>query len=329
MREDLWKYISAVLIILLALSGVTIAILYEQVRVGPAVNATPAGPAVVESPINVTCNGTSNYQLSQLRDEIAFLKSKMTKPNGTTIAVVPIFGIITDYTALEVIPLLRELASNDSVGGVLLWIESPGGDVGPVMDIYSAVKKLALVKPVVAYSGGIMASGGYYIANGADKIVASPLAQVGSIGVIYVHYDLQKNYEMNGIKVDVFKTGPYKDMGAEWRDLTPEERKMISDMVNTYFQAFLQAVSEGRNMSVSDVKKFATGRTWFAENVTGTLVDETGGMDTAINLLENLMNVSGARVFIYKNLETPSDFGVYGSEALYIDPNYLKPYLRG
>ncbi|WP_297535875.1 signal peptide peptidase SppA [Thermococcus sp.] len=327
MRENLWKYVSAVLIILLVLASVAIAVLYEQVNVTPVSNVTPA---VVENPVNVTCNATgSSLQLSQLRDEVAFLRSELAKPNGTTIAVVPIFGIITDYTALEVVPLLRKLAENDSIGGVLLWIESPGGDVGPVMDIYSAVRKLALVKPVVAYSGGIMASGGYYIANGADKIVASPLAQVGSIGVIYVHYDLQKNYEMNGIKVEVFKTGPYKDMGAEWRDLTPEERKIISNMVNTYFQAFLQAVSEGRNMSISEVKKFATGRTWFAENVTGTLVDETGGMDTAISLLEKLMNVSGARVIIYKNLETPSDFGVYGSEALYLDPDYLKPYIGG
>ncbi|WP_456423481.1 signal peptide peptidase SppA [Thermococcus sp.] len=330
MRENIWKYVSAVLIILLALTSVTIVVLYEQVKL-PAVpmNSTQqAGPSVIEN-LNVTCNMTPTLQVEQLKEEVAFLKSKLKPSNGTTIAVVPVFGIITDYTALQVIPLIRKLASNSSIGGVLLWIESPGGDVGPVMDIYSAVKKLSLVKPVVAYSGGIMASGGYYIANGADKIVAGPLAQVGSIGVIYVHYDLQENYQRNGIKVEVFKTGPYKDMGAEWRGLTEEEKKIIANMVNTYFQAFLQAVSEGRNMSVSEVKKFATGRTWFAENVTGTLVDETGGMDTAILTLERLMNVTGAGVVIYKNLETPSNFGIYGSEALYLDPNYLKPYIGG
>jgi len=328
MRENIWKYVSAVLALLLALSVVAMAVLYQATS-PIAVSPNATGPTVVETPLNVTCNGTSGYQLGQLKDEIAYLRSLINGTGGKTIAVVPIFGIITDYTALEVVPLLRQIASNGSIGGVLLWIESPGGDVGPVMDIYSAVRKLALVKPVVAYSGGIMASGGYYIANGADKIVASPLAEVGSIGVLYVHYDLQKNYQMNGIKVEVFKTGPYKDMGAEWRDLTPEEKKIIASMINTYFQAFLRAVSEGRNMSVSEVKKFATGRTWFAENVTGTLVDETGGMDTAIEALEKLMNVTSAKVVIYKNLETPSDFGVAGSKALYLDPSYLEPYLRG
>ncbi|WP_297513821.1 signal peptide peptidase SppA [Thermococcus sp.] len=327
MRENIWKYVSAVLALLLALSVVAIAVLYQAtspIEVLP--NAT--APAVVETPLNVTCNGTSGYQLSQLKDEIIYLRSLINGTGGETIAVVPIFGIINEYTALEVVPLLRKIASNDSIRGVLLWIESPGGDVGPVIDIYSEVKKLALVKPVVAYSGGIMASGGYYIAVGANKIIASPLAEVGSIGVLYVHYNYEKNYELNGIEVEVFKTGSHKDMGAEWRGLTDEEKKIIANMVNTYFQAFLQAVSEGRNMSVSEVKKFATGRTWFAENVTGTLVDETGGMDTAIATLEKLMNVTSARVVIYKNLETPSNFGITGSKALYLDPSYLEPYLR-
>ena len=328
MKENIWKYISAVLILLLALSVVAIALLYQSAS-PIAVSPNMTTPAVVETPVNLTCNGTSSYQINQLREEVAYLRSLINNTGGKTIAVVPIFGIIDDYTALEVIPLLRRISTNSSIGGVLLWIESPGGEVGPVMEIYSSVKKLSLVKPVVAYSGGIMASGGYYIANGADKIVASPLAEVGSIGVIYVHYDLQENYQRNGIKVEVFKTGPYKDMGAEWRDLTPEEKKIITNMVNTYFQAFLQAVSEGRNMSVSQVKKFASGRTWFAENVTGTLVDETGGIDTAISVLERLMNVTGAKVVIYKNLETPSDFEVAGSKALYLDPSYITPYLRG
>ncbi|WP_367883777.1 hypothetical protein [Thermococcus peptonophilus] len=83
-------------------------------------------------------------------------------------------------------------------------------------------------------------------------------------------------------------------------------------------------------MTVDEVKNFSTGETWFAKNVTGTLVDELGGMDTAINVLEKLMNVSGAKVVVYKNLETPEEFGgVYGSTSLYLDPRYLTPPLVG
>ncbi|BAD85353.1 predicted endopeptidase IV, S49 family [Thermococcus kodakarensis KOD1] len=333
MDDRIWKYVSAVLTLLLALSIVSVAVLYYQVN-PPAVPANQTG-FVIETPSNFTlvCEGsvnTTSTEVAELRDQIAFLQRLVSSnQGGTTIAVVPIFGIIDDYTALQVIPLLRNLAMNESVGGVLLWIESPGGVVGPVINIHSEIKKLSLVKPVVAYSGDIIASGGYYIAVGAQKIVASPLAEVGSIGVIYVHYDLEKNYEMNGIKVNVFKTGKHKDMGAEWRDLTPEEREKITEMVNTYFQAFISAVSEGRNMTIDEVKNFSTGETWFAENVTGALVDELGGMDTAIDVLEKLMNVSGAKVVVYKDLETPEEFGVYGSTALYIDPRYLTPLIGG
>ncbi|WP_367884863.1 hypothetical protein [Thermococcus sp. JCM 11816] len=112
------------------------------------------------------CEGsvnTTSTEVAELRDQIAFLQRLVSSnQGGTTIAVVPIFGIIDDYTALQVIPLLRNLAMNESVGGgVLLWIESPGGVVGPVINIHSEIKKLSLVKPVVAYSGGdIIASGG-------------------------------------------------------------------------------------------------------------------------------------------------------------------------
>ena len=328
MRENIWKYVSAVLALLLALSTVAIVILYHSTS--PYIvqeNATMK--PVEENTLNVSLGCNATFQERELEDQISFLRSLINRTGNGTIAIVPLFGIIDEYTALQVVPLLRELASNSSVGGVLLWIESPGGSVGPVMEIYSEVRKLSLVKPVVAYSGGIMASGGYYVAVGADKIIADPLAEVGSIGVIYVHYNLEKNYEMNGIKVEVFKTGPYKDMGAEWRGLTEEEKKMISGMVNTYFQAFLKAVSEDRGMNMSTVKDFATGRTWFAENVTGTLVDETGGIDTAISALESLMNVTGAKVVIYKNLQNPSGFVIYGSRALYLDPRYVGPYIRG
>ncbi len=90
--------------------------------------------------------------------------------------MVPIFGLIDEYTALNVVPpVLRNIARNDSIAGVVLWVESPpGGYVGPVREIYSTVRKLDLVKPVVAYTGGMAASGGYYIAVGAERIIADP-----------------------------------------------------------------------------------------------------------------------------------------------------------
>ncbi|NJE84686.1 signal peptide peptidase SppA [Thermococcus sp. CX2] len=333
MRENIWKYVSAILILLLATSSVAVVLLYMQnseLRSYTPPNVTST--VIVERPLNASCNLTAyELQVEELRKQVEFLKAQLREQNlpegNTTIAIVPIFGLIDEYTSLSIIPILRDIAKNDSIGGVVLWIESPGGYVGPVREIYATVKKLNMIKPVVAYTGGIAASGGYYIAVGAEKIIADPLAEVGSIGVIYVHYDMEQNYQMNGIKVEVFKTGPYKDMGAEWRGLTEEEKNMIAESIDTYFQAFLQAVSGGRNMSLNETREYATGRTWFAINVTGTLVDETGDLDYAVKVLEDMLNVTNARVVIY-NSRSSSDFGIFGSMALLLDPRYVSPYLR-
>ena len=330
MRENIWKYIALILALMLAAATISAALLYMQSN---TVQIASQGGGVVETSVTGNCSASQyELQLKELQQKVDFLKAQLREknapPRNGTIAVIPIFGIIDSYTALSVIPVLREVARNNSIGGVLLWIESPGGEVGPVIEIYHEVSKLNLVKPVVAYTGGMAASGGYYIATGADKIIASPLAEVGSIGVLYVHYDLEKNYKMNGIKVEVFKTGPHKDMGAEWRDLTPQEKEKISRMINTYFNAFLTAVSTGRNMSIEETRKFATGETWFAENVTGTLVDSTGDLDYAISVLENLSNLTNPKVVIF-NGRYPSKFAVYGSTALFMDPRYVGPYIKG
>ncbi|ANF23102.1 signal peptide peptidase SppA [Thermococcus piezophilus] len=333
MRENIWKYVSAILILLLATSSVAVVLLYMQnseLRSYTPPNVTST--VIVERPLNASCNLTAyELQVEELRRQLEFLTAQLREQNlpegNTTIAIVPIFGLIDEYTSLSIISILRDIAKNDSIGGVVLWIESPGGYVGPVREIYATVKKLNMIKPVVAYTGGIAASGGYYIAVGAEKIIADPLAEVGSIGVIYVHYDMEQNYQMNGIKVEVFKTGPYKDMGAEWRGLTEEEKNMIAESINTYFQAFLQAVSGGRNMSLNETREYAIGRTWFAINVTGTLVDETGDLDYAVKVLEDMLNVTNARVVIY-NSHSSSDFGIFGSMALLLDPRYVSFYLR-
>ena len=325
MRDEVWKYITFILVLVLGVFVTSTALLYLQNQ--SIEHYTPA-------PVNSTCtsNATGSFSNLALQARVQELEAQLRAvemernitPSNEVIAVVPIFGLIDDGTALNVVPTLMRLASNDSIGGVLLWIESPGGDVGAVRDIYHAVLTLKSKKPVVAYTGGEAASGGYYIAVGADRIVADPLADVGSIGVLYVHYDYSQNYASNGIKVTVFKTGPHKDMGAEWRALTPEERREIQNMINVYFRSFIDAVSYGRNMTRNETMKYATGETWFASNLTGTLVDETGNFQTAIGELEKLMNVSSARIKLYEYPTEGYSLGSIGSTALYLDPRYMR-----
>ncbi len=320
MKNDVWKYLSFMLALVLSVFVMSTVLLYLQVQ-------TPVYQPCNETHFVITVNSTNDTFLKARVAELEAairaveMERKTVNASNTTIAVVPIFGIIDEETALNVVPTLEKIAKDGSIGGVLLWIESPGGDVGPVRDIYNEVIALKALKPVVAYTGGLAASGGYYIAVGSDEIVADPLAEVGSIGVLYVHYNYAKNYAMNGINVTVFRTGKHKDMGAEWRALTPDEKRIISEMIDTYFNAFLQAVSMGRNMTMNETRKYANGLTWFAVNVNGTLVDRTGNFKTALAELERLMGVRSAEIKVFQSPVSSYSIGTFG--YMYIDPRYL------
>ncbi|ALM74681.1 signal peptide peptidase SppA [Thermococcus barophilus] len=336
-KEEVWKYLTFILTLLLALAVVSNVLLYTQnseLQKALVVNRTTE--VKVEMPNITVKTSVGNItalqaKIEELQRQIEYLKEQLREKQpakaNTTIAILPIMGPIDENMALDVVSKIRQIKENESIGGVLLWIESPGGYVGPVRVIYKELKKLSYSKPVVAYTGGYADSGGYFIACAADKIIADPLAEVGSIGVLYVHYDLEQYYAQNGIKVNVFKTGKYKDMGAEWRDLTPEEREMIKNIIDTYFQDFLQVVSEGRHLDMNTTKKYATGQTWFATDVKGILVDDTGDLDYAIKVLEQLMNVKSAKVVLYSAQKT--DFGIYESSSLYMPANYVYSYIRG
>ncbi|ASJ02726.1 peptidase [Thermococcus profundus] len=329
MRNEVWKYLTFILVLVLGVFVTSTTILYLQ---NQSIQGYIPGNATCKTEVTVgnkTLETALNARIGELEAQIQAMMLERERINGTnvTIAVVPIFGVIDEQTALDTISTLEEVGKDKSIGGILLWIESPGGDVGAVREIYQEVLVVRSRKPVVAYTGGMAASGGYYIAVASDRIIADPLAEVGSIGVIYVHYNMKKNYAMNGIDVDVFKTGPHKDMGAEWRALTEEERNKIRGMIDVYFQSFLSAVGMGRNMTINETKKYATGETWFATDVNGTLVDDTGNLQTAIHELEKLMGVEGAEVKMYDSPTHSYSLGVMGDAALYLDPRYLA--LRG
>ncbi|EHR79404.1 peptidase [Thermococcus litoralis DSM 5473] len=333
MEREIWKYLSFILTLLLALATVAGVLLYTQnTELQRALQERNFTVVYNETVKEVESNATLALQakIEELQREIEYLKSQVrgnvSEEANVTVAILPVVGPIDETTALDVISKIREIRKNDTINGVVLWIESPGGYVGPVITIYKELKKLSYEKPTVAYTGGMAASGGYFLACAADKIIADPLAEVGSIGVLYVHYNLEQNYAQNGIKVNVFKTGKYKDMGAEWRDLTDEEREMIKRTIDTYFEYFLQVVSEGRKLDMNTTKKYGNGRVWFASDVKGTLIDDTGDIDYAIKILEGIIGVKSANVVLYDAQKT--EFGIYESSSLYMPPNYIASYIR-
>ena len=161
-------------------------------------------------------------------------------------------------------------------------------------------------KPVVVSFGSIAASGGYYIATKADKIVSLPGTLTGSIGVISQIPNIKGLYNKLGIEVEVFKGGKYKDMYAGLRELTPEERELMQEMTDLFYDQFVDAVAEGRGLSKEKVRDIATGQLYTGEQAQELgLVDELGGLDSAIDLASKLAGVTNPEVVYYRH-EAPS-----------------------
>jgi protease-4 len=198
-----------------------------------------------------------------------------------------------------------ERAKNDvSVKAIVLQINSPGGSVAASQEIVNLLEQVK--KPIVVSMSDMAASGGYYISAGADKIVALPGTLTGSIGVISEMPNLKGLFDKLGIDMQVFKAGEHKDMYAGFRELTPEEKVIMQDMTDQLYAQFVQVVAKGRGISEDEVRKLATGQLY-----TGTqakelgLVDELGGLQTAIDSAASLAGISKPQVEYYKP-QTPS-----------------------
>lgn len=225
------------------------------------------------------------------------------------VQIVRLEGVIDYGIVHELTSTLRDAAEDDSVKAVVLWIDSPGGSAGACQEIVSEIRKLSAQKPVVAYVGGIAASGGYYVATACDKIVADPLAILGNIGVSYVHYDLSVHYDKEGIKVYVIKTGPYKDIGTEYRPLTEKEKEMMKEIVYAYFDQFLDDIALGRDLDKDYVEQYADGRLFMAEKALSIgFIDDTGDLDDAVDLAAALAKIKKPKVEIIKPTTTSQEF---------------------
>ncbi|MBM3127793.1 MAG: signal peptide peptidase SppA [Chloroflexi bacterium] len=194
-----------------------------------------------------------------------------------------------------IIKYLRDAQNNASVKAIVLRVDSPGGSVVASREMYDAVMATrAKGKPVVASFGEIAASGGYYISAGADKIYAHPATLTGSIGVISVFPSFEGLGEKIGVKFTVIKSGPHKDQGAGYRDLTPEERAIWQTLTDEIYGDFVSVVAQGRKLETARVRELADGRVYTGKQAKQVgLVDELGNLDAAVDAAAKLGNISG------------------------------------
>jgi signal peptide peptidase SppA len=188
----------------------------------------------------------------------------------------------------EFIERVQRADLDDRVKAMVISANTPGGTVDGTYGAMEAVRRAS--KPVVAYTDGLMASAGYWIASAADRILAGPTAEVGSIGVIGMHWDTTAAYESAGIKRTVIYSGKYKAVGSDAVPLDEEARQILQDRVDTYYALFVRSVAENRGFSAAQVmERMADGRTWIGEQaVSRGFVDQVGSLEDAVSLARKM-----------------------------------------
>ncbi|SCS30788.1 signal peptide peptidase SppA [Staphylococcus caeli] len=205
------------------------------------------------------------------------------------------------YNHTAFLKQLDKVKNDDSVKGMLLTVNTPGGGTYPSDEIYQKIKQIKKKgKKVYVHMGSMAASGGYYISAPADKIYAGPQSMTGSIGVIMSSIDysgLQKNL---GIKQNVIKSGKHKDILSSSREMTGEEKEILQSVLDDSFDRFVNIVKDGRHMSESKVRKLADGRIYSAQQAKSNgLIDEIGYEDRTLKAMKKDMNAKDAEVFEY------------------------------
>jgi len=219
---------------------------------------------------------------------------------GDKIAIVEVKGMITQSSG--VIEELQQYLADDGVKAIILRVDSPGGGVGPSQEIYREIMRIKSnsKRKVVTSMGSVAASGGYYIASASDLIVANPGTITGSIGVIMQFSNFEELLKKIGVKGVVLKSGEHKDIGSPFREMTPEEKRIMQEVLDNVHQQFIQAVADGRKLDRSKVAQIADGRILTGEQAKSLgLVDQLGNLQDTIDITAKLAGIVGKPNILY------------------------------
>ena len=211
---------------------------------------------------------------------------------GEKVGVIEIKGLIKSSN--PTLNNLIKLGENKHIKAIVLRIDSPGGTVGPSQEIYLEIMRLRRKKPIVASLGSVAASGSYYIASAANKIVASPGTITGSIGVKMEFLNIQQLLNKLGLEPIVIKSGIFKDIGSPTRKMSKEERMLLERVIKDVHTQFVEAIAKGRGLPLDKVEEIADGRIFTGRRAKELgLVDRLGNLQDAIMLAAKLGGIRG------------------------------------
>lgn len=235
-----------------------------------------------------------NLRRTDARD---YVKSFGLDTTRTKVALVVAQGAITQGSASGGIAddgvtsggfarLLRRVKSDAAIKGVIVRVDSPGGDAIASDDILHEMKELSRSKPLVISMSDVAASGGYYISVTGDPIVAYPSTITGSIGVITARPNLRGLYDKLGISKELLTRGRFAALDSDYVPMTEPERAKIAEGVDAIYNGFLSRVAAGRKKTYEEVYAVAQGRVWLGQKAREHgLVDRLGGLDSALELI--------------------------------------------
>jgi protease-4 len=208
--------------------------------------------------------------------------------------------------------MLRQVAADSGVKGVIVRIDSPGGEVTASDEMWREMNLLSQKKPLVISMSDVAASGGYYMAMTGAPIVAYPATETGSIGVVFGKPNLHGLYDKLGITKNFVQRGRHADIDSDYSSLTPDERDLLRKGIDENYRDFVSKVAAARHRTFEQIEPVAQGRVWLGSDAQSRgLVDQLGGLDTAVQLVKEKAHIpanQNVSIDVYPQSRTLFDF---------------------
>ncbi len=286
---------------------------------------------------------TACIDLSQMQQRKKFVKEK-------SILLLNIRGIINSELSEELMSHVRDYADKETIKGVLVRINSPGGSVGASQEINALIRDVRefYKKPVFVSGGDLVASGAVYSIVSADKIFINEGTLFGSIGVLMEFHNYSELIRWAKIDVYTLKAGEFKDSGSPYREMTLRERELFENLMENAMDQFKKAIVDGRNLNPKAVEAFSDGRVFSGKTAFELgLVDSIGSFNQAVRAIgeetglgstphlfdpgakspyERFFESFSGKSFLFEKLFSLfNKFEKLSGKPLYILPSYIAP----